>query len=291
MNKLRGRSSVVGGLALLAITLILDFGPGAIRLARELWAGPRQDVWRQVQAGGVIRFGVDLNDWPFAVVDAQGQVTGLNVDLGRALAHKMGLQAQFVHVGYDGAYDALRLKQCDALIGALENDPARLADFIYTASYFDAGQVMIGRRMNTDCTDFDKTLSVFIRVNPCPDLQNRRIAVELGSEADAAARRLARRTPGVTLIECDSPEQALEAVRSGQADLAIADAIRARQMLARQTGLFIAPQAVQPYPLALAVRADSPRLQTALNHALAQVQTEKTWPAILERWLDVPDAH
>ncbi len=270
---------------LLSVTFILDWGPGALRLAREWLAGPRQDMWQQVHDEGTIRFGVDSNDWPFAAVDGQGQYMGLNVDLGRRLAEAMGVQAQFVPVGYDGAYDALRMKQCDALIGALENDPARVAEFIYTGAYFDAGQVVLRTQMNADCTD-SKNSSVFVRVNPCTDLGGQRIAVELGSEADAAARQIARRTPGVTLIERDSAELALEAVASGAADAAIADAVWARQAVAKRPEFSILPGSVQPYPLAIAVRADSPRLQTALNRALMKLEADGALDTILARWLD-----
>jgi len=277
-------SAVIG--LLLLVTVVWDFGPGMVGMARKLLRGSREDAWQQVQAGGAIRFGVDSNDWPFAAANEEGYV-GLNVDLGRALADALGVQADFVPVGYDGAYDALRLGQCDALIGVLENDPARLGDFIYTGSYFDAGQVvisLIGTLINAD--DADINLSAFIRVYQRPDLQGKRIAVELGSEADAAARWLARRTLGVTLVERDSANAALEAVRQGQADVGMADAVWARQAVSKEAGWAVAPGSVWPYPLALAVRADSARLQSALSRALAQLEVEGKLAAILSRWLD-----
>jgi polar amino acid transport system substrate-binding protein len=269
---------------LLLIALGWDFGPQVVGAARKLFSAPRQDAWQQVQTGGQIRFGVDSNDWPFAAVDGQGQYVGLNADLGRALGERLGVPVQFVPVGYDGAYDALLLERCDALIGVLENDPARLADFVYTGAYFDAGQVVIGTRMNTEGVDCSG-LKSFIRTNPCPNVQGKRIAVELGSEADAAARWLARRTSGVTLIERDSAQQALEALESGEADVAIADAVWARQAVAKHPGLNLVPGSVRPYPLAIAVRADSPRLQTALGRALAQLEAEGALEALIARWL------
>lgn len=269
------------------VALGLDFGPGLLATARRLWSGPRQDVWQQVQTDQVIRFGVDVNDWPFAAMDGQGGYIGLNVDLGRALAQAMGLQAEFRPAGYDSAYDMLRLGQCDALIGMLENDPARLADFIYTGAYFDAGQVVVlpinKLAPGTDCPGASFILPP---ARPCLDLSGQRIAVELGSEADAAARWLARRTPGVTLVERDSPELALAAVAAGLADACLADAVWARAAVARQPQFHILPDRVRPYPLALAVQADSPRLRAALARALAQLQTNGTLETILAQWLD-----
>ncbi len=267
-----GHWSLVVGLLLLFVALAWDFGPETIRLLRGLVAVPHQDAWQQVQAGGTLVFGVDSNDWPFAAVDGQGQYVGLNADLGRALGEKLGAQAQFVPVGYDGAYDALLLRRCDALIGVLENDPAKLADFIYTGSYFDAGQVIISLRESVNQASEN-------------DLRGKRVAVELGSEADAAARWLARRTAGVALIERDSAELALKAVANGEADVAMADAVWARQVVGSYTGLAILPGTVRPFPLAIAVRADSPRLQTALTRVLAQLEAEGALTAIIERWL------
>ncbi|MBN1887122.1 MAG: amino acid ABC transporter substrate-binding protein [Thermoflexales bacterium] len=233
-----------------------------------------------MQTGGAIRFGVDSNDWPFAAVDAEGQFVGLNPDLGRTLAERIGVKVEFVPVGYDGAYDALYVGRCDSLIGVVENDPARLANFIYTGAYFDAGQVVITR-----CGEASNSERTAAR---SADWGGKRIAVELGSEADAAARHVARRTPEVTLLSYDSPGEALEALKNGQADVALAEAVWARRAVAGQTALRILPETVQPYPLALATRADSPRLRTALSRALAQLEKEGKLEAIVSRWLEEP---
>jgi polar amino acid transport system substrate-binding protein len=280
---------VILTVCLLFAALVLDFGSGIVETLRAIWQGPRQDVWQQVQANQAIRFGVDSNDWPFAAVDAQGQYVGLNVDVGRALGHALGVQIEFVPVGYDGAYDALLVGKCDALIGGLENDPARLADFIYTGAYFDAGQVMIvkaGTQINTADTNLG-FLSALTGAPHKYDLRGKRIAVELGAEADAAARQAARRTLNVTRVERNSPAEALEAIASGQADVAFAEMVWARQALARRAEFHIAG-IIQPYPLAIAVRANSPRLQTALNQGLAQLKASGELADIAARWLDRP---
>lgn len=266
--------------AALGILLLLfwDFGPGIVDLARRALKAPRQDVWQQVQTGGAIRFGVDSNDWPFAAVDAEGHYVGLSPDLGRALAELIGVEVEFVPVGHDGAYDALYLGQCDSLIGVLENDPAHLANFIYSGAYFDAGQVVIVKcdlPPDGECT-----------ASRPDNLRGKRVAVELGSEADAAARRVARRTPEVTLFTYDSPGEALEALEGGQADVALTDAVWARQAVAGRADLRILPKTVQPYPLALATRADSPRLRTTLSRALAQLEKEGKLEEIISRWLE-----
>ena len=227
-------------------------------------------TWAEVQKRGAIRFGMDAGYMPFEGVTASGEFVGLDVELAREVARRLGLRAEFVQIGADRLYDTLHAEQCDALISALAPEAVRLRDFSYTAPYFDAGLVLVVRSASAPKLD---------------DLQGRTLAVEVGSEGDARARWLARRTLGLRVLERDTPQEAMQAAEAGQADAALTDTTMARQYVATHPTLRIGPRQTSSH-YALAVRIDSHELVRALDRALAQVKADGALEQIVARWLD-----
>jgi ABC-type amino acid transport substrate-binding protein len=227
-------------------------------------------TWPEVQKSGVVRFGMDTGFLPFAGVNASGEYVGLDVELARELAGRMGLRAEFVQIGADRFYDTLQAKQCDAVISALTPEAIRLRDFAYTDAYFDAGLVLVAPAASTSKLD---------------DLKGRALAVEVGSEGDSRARWLARRTVGLRVLERDTPDEAMQAVEAGLADAALTDTATARQYVAGHSSLRVGTRQTSS-PYVIAVRADSPDLLHALNRALAQVKADSILERVIARWLD-----
>jgi len=228
----------------------------------------RDKTWPEIQKRGVVRFGMDAGFLPFEGINASGEFVGLDVDLARELATRLGLRAEFFQIGADRFYDTLQAKQCDAVISALTPEAIRLRDFAYTDPYFDAGLVRV----------------VPVASKP-EDLKGHTLAVEVGSEGDARARWLARRTVGLRVMERDTPDEAMQAVEAGLADAALTDTATARQYVAAHVALRVgARQTSSPY--VIAVRADSPDLLRALNQALAQSKADGSLERIIAHWLD-----
>lgn len=227
-------------------------------------------TWPEVQKRGAIYVGLDAGFLPFAGIDAAGKFTGIDVELARELAQRMGLRAEFVQIGADRFYDTLQAKQCDAVISALTPDANRLRDFAYTDTYFDAGLVLVVPAASASELD---------------GLKGRTLAVEIGSEGDGRARWLARRTVGLRVLERDTPDEAMQAVEVGLADAALTDTATARQSVAAHPVLRLGLRQTSS-PFVIAVRADSPDLLRALDKALAQAKADGAVERILARWLD-----
>ena len=87
---------------------------------------------------------------------------------------------------------------------------------------------------------------------------------------------------GISLTTADD---ALAAVRSGEADVALVDGISARLYLRDHPDLVLAPELVTSQPYAIVVRADDRLLLRVVNDALEEMVVDGVLDAILERWL------
>ena len=247
-----GRRALFDGLLLLALA-----GIGGL-----VWAGTRptpDPAWDRVQAAGVLRIGTDATYPPFENF-AAGAFTGYDVDLGRAVAARLHVRPEFVNIALDGQYDALLAGKVDLLLSALPLIYERQQEVRYSQPYYQAGPRLVVRAGETG-------------IAVPADLAGRRVAVELGSDADLAARRLQKGSvPGLILVPAfQSAPDALAALVAGQVDAAICDppALAAYPGRAALRPL-AAPLADEPYVAVLNI--SSPRLSGAVDQTISDLR-------------------
>jgi polar amino acid transport system substrate-binding protein len=232
------------------------------------WFDRKPDAaWARVEQSGVVRFAINPAYMPFDGLGSHSDFFGIDVDIANDLARRLGKRAEFVITGYDSLYDVLRVGQAEATISALPIDPGKIGLWAYSQPYFEAGQVMV-----TKPPGFPRSASEVS------------LAVEYGSDADAAARYLARRRAGVEIKYTPSAADALKAVINGWTDAAIVDGVSAKQLLPRFPELQIAEQ-VTSDPYAIAAWGESTQLLAAINAGLAGMKQDGTLQRIVDEWM------
>jgi arginine/lysine/histidine transporter system substrate-binding protein len=219
---------------------------------------------------GEMRVGVDASYPPFAVATADN-LFGLDIDLGRAVAERMGVPIRFVNMGFDGLYDSLKADQVDVVISALLMDASKTNEVRYTFPYYNAGLVLVSNS-NRPAADMQ-------------DLGGHSLAYEFGSEADIVARSWLRRIPAFETLPYELPEYALEAVRFNEADAALTDATSARLYMREYPDWAATRVDVTNSFYAMAVRVDRGRTWDAINNVLQSLADDGTLAQIIERWL------
>ena len=218
---------------------------------------------------GEIRIGVDASNPPFAVATAD-DLFGLEIDLGHALADQIGIPARFINMSYDGLYDSLLVDQIDILIATLTIEPLRMDDVLYTRHYFNAGLMLVSPSSQP--------------VDSFDELSGHALAYEFGSDADALARRWLRRIQPFETRPYELPNYALDAVRLGQADAALVDAISARLHLRQHNWkVHLSYVTDQWYPVA--VRGDQVARWQIVDRALRTLDDNGILDQIIDRWL------
>jgi glutamine transport system substrate-binding protein len=235
-------------------------------------------AWARVQQTGVIRFAIDPSYMPFDGLGSHNDFYGIDVEIANEIARRAGVRAEFVIAGQDSLYDVLKVGQADATISALIVNP--IIDYVwdYSTPYFDAGQVFVKpQEFLAKPQGFSKNLEVSV------------IAVEFGSDGDAAARRLARRLArrqaDIQVRQFPTTNEALQAVVDGQAASAIVDSVSARQLLPKKYPQLQLGEYVTHDPYSIAVWGESTQLLAAINRALADMQQDGTTQRIIDAWM------
>ena len=85
---------------------------------------------------GVIEVASPLDNQPFNMYNSHRKPDGFDVALMQDLAHRLGLQAQFVNIPFEGLLGALQLGQVDAAVAAMAVTHDRLESVDFSQTYY-----------------------------------------------------------------------------------------------------------------------------------------------------------
>lgn len=221
------------------------------------------DTWTGIVNGGVLRIGVDPSSPPFVADDGKGNLSGFDVALANELARRWNVRVQYVYTGYDGLYDALLGKQFDLILSALPYNPFKTQDVSFSRAYFNGGPVLVVRGDDTTTKDLTS-------------LEGRALAVELGSNGDAVARKWQRRL-NLRLQEYNRSSEALRALQRREVDAALVDPISFFDFQRAEADTGATKWRIVGKPLAdesyvIAVRKASPTLLREINAVIDELR-------------------
>lgn len=237
------------------------------------WRHPGEDPsLKRVREAGKLRVGLDPSYPPFGNVDASGRLDGLDVDLARELAERLGVAAEFVTLDVGGLLDAVVARQCDVAIGIA---PVRdfLKDLRYSRPYFNAGQVLVVR---ADTAKAGSTRPV----GP-----GQVVGVESGSGADLQGALVAERLGKPELRRVTSVDALKAELAAGQLDGIVLDAVTAYELLKTQPGLALGAGPLTREPYVIAVHRYDAALLKQIDATLDALEREGYLQGLVKKWL------
>ena len=244
----------------------------AVLLLLSACLGPRSTPLKRIQSAGTLCVALDPSFPPFEFVDGSGEVVGLDVDLARAIATRLGVEAHFVTTGYDALYDALTVGRADVVISALYPDPTRMQTFAFSPSYFNAGEVLV--------VPEDSPIA------GVPDLAGRKVALVFATEAHMVALQWEKTmpTPPVLVIG-DAPETITSVLAAGIVDAVILDNVTAQMAVIDTPSLRVLPPPITDEPYTIAARKEDARLIEAISAILDEMEASGELDALIRRWM------
>src|SRR5262245_47784794 len=113
----------------------------AFALAEPLFA---QSALDRVGGSGRLRVGIDATYPPFGIAEG-GAFSGFDVDIARAIARELGVEAELINASFDGAFPALQNGSFDVVVSAVTITPERAATMLFSDPYLAAGQQIVVR--------------------------------------------------------------------------------------------------------------------------------------------------
>ena len=242
-------------------------------------ADPASLVPASIKSAGTLTIATDASYAPNEYFDTDGKtIIGLDVDLGNAIAAKLGLKANFQNVTFDAIIPALAADKYNIGMSSFTDTKKREAtvDFV---TYFSAGENLFVPKGNP------KNVTG-------PDLSvcGLTIAVEKGTTEESEIPALSKAcTDGgkaaVTALSTDDQNAANLALTSGRAQVGSADSPIADYAVKQSNGaLELAGKSYEVAPYGIAIPKTAGTLKEAIQAALAAMIADGSYKTILDKW-------
>ncbi|MCH8051681.1 MAG: ABC transporter substrate-binding protein [Chloroflexi bacterium] len=223
---------------------------------------------------GVLNVGSDIAYAPFEFYE-EGTTTpdGLDIDLAEAIAAQLGVEIEFLNIGFDGIIPSLDVGDFDVLISAMTitDERSEVIDFV---PYITVGTGIVVPAGNPD------------GITGVADLCGKTVAVQIGTiQVDILEAQNASCAEEINIVIFDTNPVAVEDVRTGGSDANFSDFPVAAEDAALSDGtLEVVDTQIDPEPYGLGVRKTSSELKTALADALQAIIDNGIYAGILADW-------
>lgn len=228
----------------LAIALALT---SALALADQLDA---------IKEKGYIQFATEGEWSPWTFHDESDALVGFDVEVARLIAAKMGLDAQFAEVPWDGIFSGMDVGRYDAAANGVEITEEREMKYDFSAPYGYIRTVLVVRGDNEDITCFE-------------DLKGRSTANSVGSTYQFMAEDY-----GASCASVDTLDETMEMIISGRVDATLNAEVSVYDYMAAHPDANIKIVAVTEDASMVAIpvcKGDNETLLAAIDQAIAEL--------------------
>lgn len=224
----------------------------------------------EIKERGTILIGLEATYPPFNYQDESGELVGFEVDVAKAIADRIGVNAEFVPTKWDGMLAGLETKRFDIITNQVTITEERQKKYDFTQPYTVSGIQVITRE--------DKQADF----NSPADLSGKSVGVGLGSNYE---EWLIQNVPEANVSTYDDNATKLQDLLVGRLDAFLNDRLAATYLLENSGGRIVA--AGEPFDkqrMGIALRKNNADLLVALNSALDELRADGTLASISQKW-------
>ena len=221
-----------------------------------------------VKAAGALKIGTEGTYAPFTYHDADGKLVGFDVEIGEAIAKKLGVKAEFLEGKWDGLIAGLDANRYDAVINQVGITEARKQKYDFSEPYIASKAVLIVRADDESIKGF-------------ADLKGKKSAQSLTSNFGKIAEGAS-----AELVGTDGFDQSIQLVLTGRTDATINDSLSFLDFKKHKPDAnvkIVAEQENADYS-GVIIRKGEPELLEAINKALVDIKADGTYEAISDKY-------
>lgn len=215
--------------------------------------------------------GTDATYPPFESKNEQGDLTGVSIDMGRALAAKLGRPVEFRNMNFDGLITALQSGSVDLVISSMSATDDRRKTIDFSDPYVKTGIAVLASSKSDMQSEEDlKT-------------PGRKIVVRLGTTGESYTRQYLPKA-AITVLDSDSA-CVLEVVKGG-VDAWIYDQVSLMRFHERhpaETRVFLKPLREEVW--AIGLRKGNEALKGQINDFLKDFRAKGGFKELAQKYL------
>lgn len=230
-------------------------------LATGTVAYAADDELSQIQESGVLKVGVEGTYPPYTYHDKDGELTGFDVEVAKAIADKLGVEADFTESAWDSLLAGIDSGRLDTVINAVSITDERSEKYDFAGPYFYITQQIVVSKDNDDIVDMDSLNG--------KKMANTATTAYLDILEDA----------GASLVQINTADEAVALISSGRADFTTFNSVVFNEYLQQHPDAnlkvaFVIPNVVDEY--GVPVKKGETALYDAIQSAIDELKKDGT---------------
>ncbi|MFD2371168.1 transporter substrate-binding domain-containing protein [Brevibacillus sp. GCM10020057] len=157
------------------------------------------------------------------LTSGKDEIAGFDVDIAKYIGQELGYEVQITDMNFDGLIPALQTNRADFVMAGMTPTPERQKNVDFSDIYYDAKNTIVSKK--------DSNLT-----KP-EQLAGKKVAVQLGSIQESAAKELAKTATGLQITSLNKVGEIIEEVKTGRVDAAIIEDTVAKGFVESNPGL------------------------------------------------------
>ncbi len=231
---------------------------------------PADSTMGKIQKKGEIAIGVKYDVPPFGFKNTEsGDIEGFDVDLGKAVADKLGVEPKLVEAISDNRIPFLQDGTVDLVLSTMTINAERVQEIEFSEPYYIArGRILVPQ--DSDITGVD-------------GLAGRKVCTALGSTYEETIREQA---PEADLRLVDTYSECLELVQNGAVDAVSTDDVILTGMIIQDETLKLTegePLTTEPY--GTGIKKGETEVKEFVDGVLEEYKSGGGWAEAYEKWV------
>ena len=214
---------------------------------------------------------------PFDTTDDNGELTGFDMELVKAIADDQGFEVEFQPLEFDALIPALDSDSTDIVAAALTISDDRQKEVEFSDGYYETGTCILVNKNNTNITDWDSF----------SENSGLKVAAQTGTAQADTAKELKKEGKVADAVTLNQVTTALQQLQNGDIDAVILDKPVATEIQNSQGdkfkmvgGLYSGSEGV----FGLAVKKGNDELVEKLNKGLKNIKDNGKYDKLCKKW-------
>ncbi len=242
--------------------------------------GAKETKAEEETAARVFTMGIDPEYPPFSYMGDDGEFTGFDVDVCKAVCDRLGWTFKTFAVNWDEKLVQLDSNECDCVwSGMTILDTMKEAGYIISRPYFDNEQVLLVKAGS----GFTKS----------EDLAGKSVAVQLGTSGESLLNEDLKELADSfgEVITCDSFLKCFTELEGNAVDAVFVDRPVADSYIAEHDGFAVIDEDLGAEQYGIAFRSGDEELCKQVEEAIDALVADGTYAKIAEKYTDIDAAN
>ena len=218
-------------------------------------------------AGGTLVMATNAEFPPYEYYE-DGDIVGIDVEIAKAIAAKLGMELQIEDMAFDAIIPAVTSGKADFGAAGMTVTEERQRSVEFTDTYANSNQVAIVKE-DSDITGSDA-------------LAGKIIGVQLGTTGDALATEI----KDATVERYNKGLEAVQSLTQGKIDAVVIDQATAEAFVKKTEGIKILEEKMSEEEYAIAIKKGNMELVEKMNEAIKELKEEGKIYEIVAKYMD-----